>query len=201
MHPTQPERSEFAHLLAGIQERVHLSYQQVADAAGVNRSQVWRWVNSGSAPGYEAVRLLAAHLIAEYPKVADDAARLLPAAGYQTPPVAAPPQLAAVSVTPLTFERGPDDIFPDMTPAMTAKVDAQVPAIDYLVGRAAEDGPLTGARIFPASPHEAERWDHLAELGYTPWQLIRLMAVGRVRDDERRAGDQPARLRKALNPV
>ena len=81
MHPTQPERSEFAHLLAGIQERVHLSYQQVADAAGVNRSQVWRWVNSGSAPGYEAVRLLAAHLIAEYPKVADDAARLLPAAG------------------------------------------------------------------------------------------------------------------------
>ena len=99
VHPTQPEQSEFARLLAGIQKDAKLSYQQVADAAGVNRSQVWRWINAGSAPGYEPVRRLAAHFIAAYPQLADAASGLLPAAGYQTPPVSAEPVTSAGSIT------------------------------------------------------------------------------------------------------
>ena len=99
VHPTQPEQSDFARLLAGIQKDAHLSYQQVADVAGVNRSQVWRWVNTGSAPGYEPVRRLAAHLVAAYPQLADAAAALLPAAGYQTPPVGAEPVTATGSIS------------------------------------------------------------------------------------------------------
>jgi len=62
---------------------------------------VWRWVNTGSAPGYEPVRRLAAHLIAEHPQVADDAAALLPAAGYQTPPVSTEPFPAIADPEPV----------------------------------------------------------------------------------------------------
>jgi Helix-turn-helix domain len=105
MHPTQPEQGEFARLLASIQERAGLSYQQVADAAGVNRSQAWRWVNSGSAPGYEHVRRLAAHLVAAHPQLADAAAGLLPAAGYRIPPVSAEP---AATPEPATPDSGDD---------------------------------------------------------------------------------------------
>ena len=108
VHPTQPGQGEFARLLASIQKHAGLSYQQVADAAGVNRSQVWRWVNSGSSPGYEPVRLLAAHLIAAYPQLADDAAALLPAAGYQTPPVTAEHPAIPAEPEPETPDSGDD---------------------------------------------------------------------------------------------
>ncbi len=90
MH-AEPDNGEFARILAAIQQRTGLSHQRIADAAGVDRSQVWRWVRAGSNPGYEPVRRLAAWLIAERPEVADAAAQLLPAAGYETAPgVAAP---------------------------------------------------------------------------------------------------------------
>ena len=91
MHPTQNEGGEFARLLAGIQKRTGLSDQAIADVTGVNRSQVWRWTHSGSAPGYEPVRRLAAWLIDERPEVTDAASRLLAAAGYEVPPTAIPP--------------------------------------------------------------------------------------------------------------
>ena len=90
MHPTQNEGGEFARLLAGIQKRTGLSDQAIADVTGVNRSQVWRWTHSGSAPGYEPVRRLAAWLIDERPEVTDAASRLLAAAGYEVPPTAIP---------------------------------------------------------------------------------------------------------------
>jgi transcriptional regulator with XRE-family HTH domain len=88
--------SEFARLLAEIKRDAGLTDQAVADAAGVDRSQAWRWAH-GSAPGYEPVRRLAAWLIAERPRAAAAARALLPAAGYETPPgmeVPAPPAAA-----------------------------------------------------------------------------------------------------------
>lgn len=64
---------------------------------------MWRWINTRSAPGYEPVRRLAAHLLAEYPQLADDIAGLLPAAGYQTPPATAEsPAAPALSAVPDT---------------------------------------------------------------------------------------------------
>ena len=73
-------------LLASLQrDTPGLSYTKLADAAGVHRSQVWRWVNADSTPGYEPVRRLAAWLAEHYPHLADTAARLLPAAGYAAP--------------------------------------------------------------------------------------------------------------------
>jgi hypothetical protein len=117
------------------------------------------------------------------------------------------PAAAPLAPVPPSLERAEDDIFPDEDPEMRALTDAHVPAIRKLVQSAAIDGPLTGSRIFPASPHEAERWDRLAGIGqdlnpgkgYSPWVLIRLMAVGRVRDDQRRAANgQEARAGNVL---
>jgi transcriptional regulator with XRE-family HTH domain len=85
-----PDRSEFARLLAAIQERTGLSDHAIAEVTGVNRSQVWRWTHAGSAPGYEPVRRLTAWLTAERPEVAEPASRLLAAAGYENVPAAIP---------------------------------------------------------------------------------------------------------------
>jgi transcriptional regulator with XRE-family HTH domain len=82
--------SEFARLLGEIKRDAGLSDQAVADAAGVDRSQAWRWANAGARPGYEPVRRLAAWLVAERPRVAAAALGLLPAAGFETPPGTAP---------------------------------------------------------------------------------------------------------------
>jgi len=114
-----------------------------------------------------------------------------------------PPHLAAV---PPSLDRGEDDIFPDMDAETRARVEAHVPAVEALVRSAAIDGPLTSGNLIFRDPHEAEMWDRLVEVGqdmrpgqgYTLWQLIRLMAVGRVRADERHAGNPPARVREVL---
>lgn len=86
--------SEFARLLAEIKRDAGLSDQAIADAAGVDRSQAWRWANASARPGYEPVRRLAAWITAERPRIADLGAALLPAAGFGAPP-AAPPAIAA----------------------------------------------------------------------------------------------------------
>jgi transcriptional regulator with XRE-family HTH domain len=90
--------SEFARLLGEIKRAAGLSDQDVADAAGIDRSQAWRWAHAGSKPGYEPVRRLAAWLVAERPRVAAAALGLLPAAGFETPPGMAPPAPAAAPV-------------------------------------------------------------------------------------------------------
>jgi transcriptional regulator with XRE-family HTH domain len=89
--------SEFARLLGEIKRDAGLSDQAVADAAGIDRSQAWRWANAGSKPGYEPVRRLAAWLVAERPHVASAALALLPAAGFETPPGMAPPPPAVTA--------------------------------------------------------------------------------------------------------
>jgi len=88
--PVHETPSEFARLLQEIKRDAGLSDQQVADAAGIDRSQAWRWANAGAKPGYEPVRRLAAWLVAERPSAATAALNLLPAAGFETPPVPAP---------------------------------------------------------------------------------------------------------------
>lgn len=107
MHSTPPGRGEFAALLANLQrDTPGLSYQKLADAAGVHRSQVWRWVNAGSTPGYEHVRHLAAWITEQYPHLADVAARLLPAAGYGDPDEPTLPGVPPAAADPLTVRIG-----------------------------------------------------------------------------------------------
>lgn len=150
MHEDQTGTGEFGRLLAAIQKRTGLSHQDIADAAGVNRSQVWRWVNSGAAPGYEPVRRLTAYLLAERPEVADAASRLLPAAGYETPPA---PHLVAVEPSLLPA-----------TAAMAAAIESHIREIEVTVERARGKYPgqrLSGQQVFPLDEWSAERWDRM----------------------------------------
>jgi len=93
--------TEFARLLGEIKRDAGLNDQAVADAAGIDRSQAWRWANTAARPGYEPVRRLAAWLLAERPRVAAAALGLLPAAGFETPPAMAQPA-AAPAMAPVT---------------------------------------------------------------------------------------------------
>jgi transcriptional regulator with XRE-family HTH domain len=147
VHPTADDQSDFASLLARIQERTGMSDQRIADAAGVNRSQVWRWVNAGSAPGYEPVRRLAAFLLADRPEIADMAASLLPAAGYEAPPddSAREPRLHFGENEGIPPER----LAPHIA---SVRRDLAAAIMRY--------GPdHTGSQAFPAAPYEAAVWD------------------------------------------
>lgn len=88
--------AELARLLKEVKADAGLSDQAIADAAGVDRSQAWRWANGSGRPGYEPLRRLTAWLTENRPAVASLALRLLPAAGYETEPPALPPPDQAV---------------------------------------------------------------------------------------------------------
>ena len=151
MHPTQNGDVDFGTLLAGIQERTGLTHQAIADIAGVNRSQVWRWVNSGSAPGYEPVRRLAAWIVREFPALADDAIDLLTAAGYESPPPALLPAAEATARQAGIDPHDPDDPF-------LRPVREEIEAAEKIHGR----GNATGSQIFygtPSASYEAGIWD------------------------------------------
>lgn len=170
--------SEFARILTGIEKRAGLSHQRIADAAGVDRSQVWRWVRAGTNPGYEPVRRLAAWLIAEHPEVADEAASLLTAAGYETPPPAVLP-VAANSARLVGID--PDD--PD--DPWTSLIREQVEGARRMHG----DSP-TGSQIFygePASSVEAGIWDNRALSEKSKIMAIAILRAMAVRDS---AGSQ-----------
>ncbi len=172
VHPTQPEQSDFARLLAGIQKDAKLSYQQVADAAGVNRSQVWRWINSGSAPGYEPVRRLAAHLLAAYPQLADAAAELLPAAGYQVAPVTAAGGITLPSLA-TTGDTAADEM-------ETAVVTAALPRREREVWaemRASLHAIPAGEALF-SNPRQAALWpEGSAPIDLTPEAIAVLDSI------------------------
>jgi hypothetical protein len=135
----------------------------------------------------------------------EDAARVLEEILRREGP---PRALAAVPSPPASLEPGPGDIFPDVEPEMRPMIDAKLPALRHLYRLAAIKSPdMSGTAIFTDSPHEAERWDRLVEAGYaekpgegyTPAELLFLMATGRVFDDQYRAASgDPARRRKAL---
>jgi hypothetical protein len=124
---------------------------------------------------------------------------------------ATPPLLAAVPDAPESLEPGPGDVFPEVDVQTRAQVEAELPALHALYRMAGLKGRgMTGAAIFPASPGEAERWDRMTAIGYvekpgegySPAELLWLMAWGRVLDDQYRAATgQPARERKALSSV
>lgn len=205
MH-SAPE-SEFARILTGIEERTGLSHQRIAEAAGVDRSQVWRWVSSGSKPGYEPVRRLAAWLIAERPEVAAEAARLLPAAGYETPPATAPPR------RPRRLKALEDSDEPGLQPFLQA-VRREVYTAAGIIGMfppgadlpGPEDLPeleplldaLPGEAAFPDSTTEPAVWETRDRLNVP--ERIRLVA--RIRHmSARHAGGQQDRSVSGLAPA
>jgi transcriptional regulator with XRE-family HTH domain len=176
---TPSEPGEFARILAAIQKRTGLSHQDIADAAGVNRSQVWRWVNSGSAPGYEPVRRLAAWLLAERPEVDEMASALLGAAGYETPPASRHGNPLGVAIDP------------EQMAAMVPHLAEVLARLE--VARAAHPGQhLTGAMVFPAQPADADTWDRIAAAGWDPEGVAWGVAAIRAWAAEQAAGQDNA---------
>lgn len=169
------DRDGFGTLLAAIQKRTGMSDDAIAQAAGVSRSQVWRWVNSGSRPKYEPVVRLAAFLVADRPEVAEDAFKLLPAAGYESPPA-------------------PDNPRTRVTPPLEADASLQ-PYLDIIEMERA-------AGIPPRSPGEERIW---ASRRYGEQEKRNLIAVIRqldddsVRESQRSTGLGPGRLRAISN--
>lgn len=157
MHGTP---SEFARLLGEIKRDAGLSDQAVADASGVDRSQVWRWANRGAKPGYEPVRRLAAWLVAERPYVTAAALGLLPAAGFDTPPGMVPPTPAGSPPAP------PDTAAGQLRAHLRAALDAaNRPFRDQVLAEAAAararhdgDGDPPAA-AFLADPVERAIWE------------------------------------------
>ena len=209
-----PEPPPEGVLIETARKATGLSVREAARHAGISEGW-WRQVAKGyqslSGGAHGTVRAPAG-TVAEMARVVGLTPQQMEAEGQRPDAAEAmrrdaearvPPRLAAV---PPSIERGEDDIFPDMDADMRARVEARVPAIEALVRSAAIDGPLTSGNLIFRDPHEAEMWDRLVEVGqdmrpgrgYTLWQLIRLMAVGRVRDDERHAGNPPARVREVL---
>lgn len=151
---------DFARLLREVKDAGRLSDQAVADAAGVDRSQAWRWANAGSVPGYEPLRRLAEWLIANRADLAGLALQLLPAAGYETPPGMAPPgaPAAAAAVPP-----GAPDVRTHLYAALAAvnePLREQV-AAEIRDARARWGGPGgPPAAAFLADPVEQAIWGH-----------------------------------------
>ena len=115
---------------------------------------MWRWVNTGSAPGYEPVRRLAAHLIAAHPQLADDAAALLPAAGYQTAPVIAAAAIAAFAEPPHETPADPGD---DVTGAVIAALYGSKERRIWAQVRRRLAATPAGAALF-TDPAQAAAW-------------------------------------------
>lgn len=155
--------SEFARLLGEIKSAAGLSDQQVGEAAGVDRSQVWRWANAGGKPGYEPVRRLAAWLLAERPAAAAMALALLPAAGFETPPGMAPP---APAPAPALAGEGAGKVRAHLHAALDA---VNLPLRDQVLAEIAaarerHDGPGDPpAAAFLADPVERAFWE-------SPWR-------------------------------
>jgi hypothetical protein len=108
-------------------------------------------------------------------------------------------QTALASSTSL--ELGPGDILPDMSPEIRAATEAHLPGLQGIFRLAAISGPDTpGSAFFPGSPHEAHRWDRLVAAGYiekpgrgySPQEMVWMIAIGRALDDARRDAERRA---------
>jgi hypothetical protein len=139
-----------------------------------------------------------------------DAAEILREIRHREAESGAPPRLASVPSPPESLELGPGDIVPDMDPPMREAARAHVQGLRKVFRLVALKGTDTPGSVFFSDPHEAERWDRLVEagyvekpgVGYSPIELIWLIAMGRVYDDEYQAASgQPDRARKALTRV
>jgi transcriptional regulator with XRE-family HTH domain len=168
VHSDEQGHDEFARLLVRMQERAGLTTTEIADAAGVNRSQVWRWINSGVAPGGEPVRRLAAWLKAGHPELGDIAARLLTAAGYEVALDDAPRSPVKMLEAVIESPEYRDEAVPLME-EIGRRIDAQ----------AAGDLRLAGPAIFAGPGEEmlAERWGYYADLRTADGQLYSLYDV------------------------
>ena len=176
------------------------------DERAPDRYRIINAIELGRRDNYEPGTIIA--LEAAYDLAPGAIARALDGGELEPRAVSPPPPLSVVPPPPASLEPGPADIFPDVEPAMRNLIDAKLPALRHLYRLAAIKGPdMSGTAIFTDSPHEAERWDRLVEAGYaekpgegyTPAELLFLMATGRVFDDQYRAASgDPARRRKAL---
>jgi transcriptional regulator with XRE-family HTH domain len=146
--------AELARLLKEAKAAARLSDQDIADAAGVDRSQAWRWAKGTGRPGYEPLRRLTAWLIANRPATTGLALALLPAAGYETEPPALPP---------------PDQAVRD---ALYAALDAVNAPLREQVLAEAKAGPFT-------DPVERAIWESSPE--FTPEERAREIAGYRAR--------------------
>jgi hypothetical protein len=119
--------------------------------------------------------------------------------------------LAVVPPPPLTLELGAEHILAEMSPEMRAKTEAHLPGLQVTFRTATIIGPSApGSVIFPGNEHEATRWDRLVQAGYiekpgegyTPEEMVTMIAQGRALDDDARAaeGNRP-RSRQALTSV
>jgi hypothetical protein len=105
----------------------------------------------------------------------------------------------------------PQMVAVDMSPQLAALVEAHLPAITKLIDAAVLANPDVpfpeGEQVFRDNPREAHRWDALVQVGrmsprgpgpgFSLPNLAKWAALGRVRDDERRAqsgNGQPANL-------
>jgi transcriptional regulator with XRE-family HTH domain len=173
MQPTPPGRGEFARLLADMQrDTPGLSYQKLADAAGVHRSQVWRWINANSTPGYEPVRRLASWLTEHYPHLADTAARLLPAAGYGAPDEPTLPGIPAAGAS-----TGPDPIAVRIGQAIADELKRIAAGIQAEIDAARRAG-IPDPDIFE-DPFERNLW--LTELTPEDQRVLAIAALRSVR--------------------
>jgi hypothetical protein len=122
-----------------------------------------------------------------------------------------PRRLAAVPSPPLTLELGAEHILAEMSPAMRAKTEAHLADLQVTFRTATIIGPSApGSVIFPGNDHEATRWDRLVQAGYiekpgegyTPEEMVTMIAQGRALDDDARAaeGHRP-QSRRALTSI
>ena len=217
----RPEQPPEGRLLADAAERHRLSIREAARRAGLSYGR-WRQITPGYqnvSPGSYAVVRAPARTLARMAGVVGvtpaqmEAAGRADAAEVMREGTVVPLPTAVVPRTPLAetiaLHRGESDVFPQMDEAMTAMVERHLPAVEAAVISAAidSDTPVPrGEQVFPGAPHEAERWDTLVRTGlglfpdrggFSLWQLVMLASVGRVRDDERRAGNPAARVREA----
>ena len=214
----RPDQPPEGKLLADAADRLSLSIREAARRAGLSYGR-WRQITSGYqnvSPGSYAVvrapaRTLArmAAVVGVTPEQMEGAGRADAAEIMREGAVIPLPALRTPLAEMIALHRGESDVFPQMDEAMTAMVERHLPAVEAAVISAAidSDTPVPrGEQVFPGAPHEAERWDTLVRTGlglfpdrggFSLWQLVMLASVGRVRDDERRAGNPAARVREA----
>ena len=161
----RPEQPPEGKLIAGAAGRLDLSIREAARRAGISYGR-WRQITAGYqnvSPGVYAAVHAPARTLARMAAVVGVTPEEMETEGQRPDAAEAMRETEAhrgAPVPQINLERGENDVFPDLSPEDRALVDARAPAIADLVYKAALDGPLTGDRIFPASPVEAAALGH-----------------------------------------
>jgi hypothetical protein len=221
----RPEQPPEGKLIEDAASQLSLSIREAARRAGISYGR-WRQIVQGyqnvSVGSYASVRAPARTLarmataVGVTPEQMEAAGRVDVAdamrrkAESREVVVAFPPRKPLAET--IALHRDESDVFPQMDEQMTLQVERHLPDVEaaYIFAVAGSEGHPgvlpRGDQVFPHSPHEAERWDTLIKVGlglfpdrggFSVWQMVMLASVGRVRDDERRAGNPATRAREA----